>query len=209
MMINIGTLQKLVNFSEEDKALIQLHQKALFLQIDFIDQRFSRWFREETGWPQDGRIAILPGYLESILHGRYGKKFISDQYQQALYWYQNGLDATTSIAAGSYLRMLLHEACFAIEQDKLARAICKVVDLSQAVLSVVNHVASTHQRLQQNTEAEIARINEISRSFADDLPNKMVNAYIEHLNWKLRAYSMALGSKPDTSALQISPDACV
>lgn len=209
-MINIATLQKLVNFSDEDEAVILRHRAALNQQVDELNRRFSRWFVDEAGWPADDLVVVLPGFLESILQGRYEKEFISQQYHQALYWYRHGMDATTSIAASSHLRTLLHEACFGIEQDRLARAICKVVDLSQAVLSVVHHIASTHQRLQHNTEAEISRVEEIAKSFSDDFPNQMVNAYIEHLNWKLRAYSLALGNKLDTHrSLELSTDECV
>jgi len=208
-MVNIGTLQKLVNFNEADAQLIQQHRAALYQQIDDINRRFNRWLLDEAGWHEDGPPPILPTFIESILHGHYGSEFSSQQYQQALYWYRNGFDATTSIAASSQLRSLLHDACMRVEQEKLAMSICKVVDISQAILSVVHHIAGTHQRLRHNVITEKKRILEISKSISDENANHLGHAYIEHLNWKLRAYSLALGHKLDTRDLQLSPDECV
>ena len=208
-MINLGTLQKLVDFTKADEQLIRQHRKELYQQIDDTNQRFSQWFIDEAGWPDDGPPPLLPGFIKSILAGSYEEDFIAQQYQQALYWYRNGLDATTTIAASSKLRIQLHESCLEIEQGTLARAICKIVDITQAILSVVYHIASTHRHLEQSAEAEIIRLQRLASSFSDELPNDLCRAYIEHLNWKLRAYSLALGNKFDIQELQLSPDECV
>lgn len=208
-MIDIAALQKLVSFGDEDKQLILQYRSDLHNHLDTVAKQYHQWFLQKAGWNKKEALPVLPGYLESIVGGDYEEAFISLQYRQALYWYQNELDATTSIAAISKLSSILHDTSTKIEMTNLPQAVCKVVAISQAILSVVHHISSTHKLLHSSASSEISRIHELSRSFSDEVPQELAHAYIEHLNWKLRAYSLALGYKLDTHELQLSPNECV
>ncbi|OOZ41032.1 hypothetical protein BOW53_05800 [Solemya pervernicosa gill symbiont] len=150
---------------------------------------------------------LLPNFIETLLKGYYDDSFVSVLYLQAINWHRSGVDATLSIAASSRLRMLFHNVGNN-QSNALAGVMCKLVDLSQAVFAVVYHIADTLDHLRASADSEITRIRALTDSMSSAQPSPLGQAYIDHLSWKLHAYSLALGEREGVDELPLDSSDC-
>lgn len=199
-----------VGLTAQDDVLIGAHRDALSQAVETQRTTYGEWFTKRMGWDLKRGEPLLPGVLESYTRGEYQDDFCALQYQQALRWYQAGMDAREALAAQSEMRHIL----IAVAQDILndaamARALCRVVDLSQAVQTLVFHVAHTLDRLRRSAELDLARLREPCDELGTPFePAHLVRAYSEHYQWKIKAYGLALGENSQDNVLCLGPSEC-
>jgi len=197
----------MVGFTEGDRALIGEHQEMLQGQIAHLEQRFSLWFADKVAWPEEYGPLLLPQFVATLFDGSYGDDFVAVQYQQAIHWHRHGVEATATIAATSRLRMLLHDVGTP-QSLALAGALCRLVDICQAIFAVVYHISDTLEHLRVSGDSEITRIRALADSLSQAQASHLGQAYVDHLNWKLLAYSLALGDQQGIDELPLSSSAC-
>ncbi|MCP4127627.1 MAG: sensor domain-containing diguanylate cyclase [Gammaproteobacteria bacterium] len=207
-MSHSDKLRSTVGLSSVDSAIIKQHSRELREALKGHQGPFEEWFYRKIEWPQDAPSPLLPGFLESYLQGHYGDQFCATQYEQSIHWCRYGMEAEHALTAQGKLRQLFIEMAQAWEDKPLAGALCRVIDLSQAVHAVAFHVAHTLQRFRATAEHELARIHRSAEELEDIQRSGMVRAYGDHYAWKIHAYSLALGEPLDLGNLQLSPDAC-
>ncbi len=207
-MSHSDKLRSTVGLSSNDSAIIKEHSRELQEALKEYQGSFEEWFYGKIEWPQDAPPPLLPGTFESYLQGHYGDRFCATQYEQSIHWYRYGMEAEHVLTAQGKLRQLFIGLAQAWEEKSLAGALCRVVDLSQAVQAITFHVAHTLQRFRASAEHDLARIRRSADELADIQRSGMVRAYGDHYAWKIRAYSLALGEPLNDGDLPLSPDKC-
>ena len=208
-MQDIDRLRTLVGLSAEDIERITDYRERLSTLLEKQQELYQEWFCEAVDWPMQQPCPFLPGYLESFIGGRYGEAFFSMQYRQAVFWRKRGIQSGTIIASLSKLRDLFFEFGNQMRALLLARSLCRVVDLAQSIQAVVHHLGQLLERHQQTAEQSIARIQQtFQRLPPRDQEGGILNAYVQHLNWKINAYQLALGTPLSDLELPLSPHEC-
>ncbi|MCP3669215.1 MAG: sensor domain-containing diguanylate cyclase [Gammaproteobacteria bacterium] len=207
-MSHSDKLRSIVGLSSIDSAIIKQHSHELREALKEHQDAFEEWFYCKIEWPQDAPSPLLPGILESYLQGRYGDRFCATQYEQGIHWCRYGMEAEHALTAQGKLRQLFIGLAQSWEDKSLAGALCRVIDLSQAVQAIAFHVAHTLQRFRATAEHELARIRRSAKELDNIQRSGMVRAYADHYTWKIRAYSLALGEPMNHGDLPLSPDAC-
>jgi len=207
-MSSIDQLRVLVGLTAQDEQRIARAQAALALETARWVEEYEGWFRTATGWGDRPESPLLAGYLTSFIGGRYGADFFADQYRQGLLWLHHGVNSAHSIAALSRLRQFFVSMSETWQQEDLARSLCRVVDVSQAIHATVTHLSHTLERLHKSAERDIQRIRSGCEALVSRGDKRIIKAYTDHLLWKVRAYSLALGETVAPQDVPLSPQEC-
>lgn len=90
----------------------------------------------------------------------------------------------------------------------LAKALCNSIDIGQSIISDVYHLFQTLVSFRKRSQSEIKRIRRSFHLISSKAPEELVQAYIDHQNWKIRAYACALGEVDDFD-FSYSSDDCL
>ncbi len=208
-MSHAKKLRTTIGLLDSDCRLIKLHQHNLRAPLVQCRVNYYNWFRKHLGWTEKNGDPLLDGVCESYIGGSYDETFCSIQYNQAIHWHKKGMGAGHALAAQSALRHLFIDIAQKQGQKDLVKALCRVIDLTQSVQSMVFHLAHTLDRLRRVAEFDLARIQQpCSTDHGDISPSGLKKAYIDHYQWKLRAYALALGEPLDNEELPMTSDTC-
>lgn len=208
-MQDIDRLRTLVGLTAEDIARISDHREQLSALMEQQRELHQEWFCEAVEWPMQQPDPFLPGYLESFIAARYDEAFYSMQYRQAASWRKRGIQSGIIIASLSKLRDLFFEFGNQMQSLPLARSLCRVVDLAQSIQAMVHHLSQLLERHQQTAEQSIARVRQtFHRLPPRDQEGGILNAYVQHLRWKINAYQLALGTPLSELELPLSHHKC-
>ncbi len=208
-MQDIDRLRTLVGLTAEDITRIADYREELSSRLEKQQQLYEEWFCEAVEWPMQQPCPFLPGYLESFIGARYDEAFYSMQYRQAAFWRKRGIQSGIIIASLSKLRDLFFEIGNQLQALPLARSLCRVVDLAQSIQAMVHHLSQLLERHQQTAEQSITRVRQtFQRLPPRDQEGGILNAYVQHLNWKIKAYQLALGAPLSELELPLSPREC-
>ncbi|MBL3591797.1 MAG: hypothetical protein JMN24_18770, partial [gamma proteobacterium endosymbiont of Lamellibrachia anaximandri] len=151
-MSHAKKLRTTIGLSDSDCRLIKLHQHNLRASLVHCRVNYYNWFRKHLGWTEKNGDPLLDGVCESYIGGSYDETFCSIQYNQAIHWHEKGMGAGHVLAAQSALRHLFIDIAQKLGQTDLAKALCRVIDLTQSVQSMVFHLAHTLDRLRRVAE---------------------------------------------------------
>ncbi|MCW8890740.1 MAG: sensor domain-containing diguanylate cyclase [Sedimenticola sp.] len=206
-MSEIKRLRTLVGLEENDIALIREYQDVISIELANRIKDYEAWFHQSADWPQESS-PFIDDYLPSFYSADYSDHFFSVQYQQASHWRKRALDSGTAIASLTQLRDIFINIGGDLMDHQLSRSLCRVVDLAQSIQAVVHHLDHVLVRHQQSSEQEIKRASRMFNQLSPADQDGILNAYIEHYRWKLKAYRLALGDTPDEIALPLSKHEC-
>ncbi len=206
-MEHIDRITRMVGLSAEDRRLIRAHHQPLADALAEHRGPLEDWMRETGLWPF-GESPFIEGCLASLIAGEYGESFSTVQYHQALFWRRHDLRNSHALTVLSRLRQLFVEHAERWEALALGRALCRVIDSAQAVHAVVHHLGYQMERLEDEANTDIRRMQQGCGVLLSQSQQSAAQAYIDHQEWKIAAYSLALGREelPDNYAR--SPRAC-
>ncbi|MEJ1296232.1 MAG: sensor domain-containing diguanylate cyclase [Candidatus Sedimenticola sp. (ex Thyasira tokunagai)] len=207
-MTNIEHLREMVGLTLRDEEIISKQRDPLLSSLKQWAPEFSEWLCSYTDWPADGPDPLLDGYFESFASAAYNESFHSTQYLQSVHWLLHGVQPSQIMAALSNIRQFFVDQAQSRQQMDLARSLCRVVDISQSIQAMVAHLDHQLERLRQSAEQDIRRINHNCTGVipADDT---LLQSYIAHFQWKVRAYSLALGETADENDVMVNHHQCV
>ncbi|RMD69559.1 MAG: sensor domain-containing diguanylate cyclase [Gammaproteobacteria bacterium] len=206
-MSEIARLRRLVDLREEDESAIRRHRLQLGEVIGAWKPEYEAWFRRTTAWPE-AASPFIPEYLETLVGGDYRDVFYAVQYRQATYWCKRHVDIAYLVANSAKLRAFFSQVGERWQAPALIHALCKVVDLSHAIHAMVYHLAYTLTSLRQTVAREIFRLRSMCGVVEGEEHRGPLGAYVEHLQWKIRAYALALEEMDPDDILPLSPRDC-
>jgi diguanylate cyclase (GGDEF)-like protein len=206
-MTKLERLQFLVGLKQSDYDLISEYRETLEIELERRSQAYNHWFCEATGWSEE-HPPFQSDYLESFIDGEYGEDFFAIQYQQASEWRRHDIEASLAAASLTQLRDIFISIGESLLDHKLARSLCRVLDLAQSIQAMVHHLGHVLERHQRVAEHAIARAERTYQRLSVEDQDGILNAYIEHYRWKLRAYRLALGEEPREIQLPLSHHDC-
>jgi len=204
---HLDELRQLVGLDSSDELAIARESVRLRLALEQAGGAFESWLRKASQSAENTQL-LLPDFLSGFASGRVDHHFYHEQYRQAVYWVKIGLDAGLAAAALSRLRALFVRTAAAWSAMRTAEALCRLVDLTCAIHTVVfqlGHVLAQLERLAAN---DIARVRNNCKVLLDPDGDRLLNAYVQHLEWKIRAYRLALDDAGEMHALPLSPWEC-
>jgi len=206
-MDEVSKLRRLVGITAADEALIANQRQQLTEQAPGLERELEAWL--QTGEDRAARQArIHQGFVASFFSGEYQHAFYATQYRQAVSWRRQGLALGLTLALLSKLRTRFVELGTQTHSADLAQALCRTVDLAQAIQSVVHHLDHTLEDLQTKSQRELRRVEHSCEHLLQHDGEGLVHAYVEHFRWKLRAYRLALGEPASEDPLPLSTDEC-
>lgn len=206
-MSEIARLRTLVGLKQKDINLIIEYKDVIKIEIKSHVTDYENWFHAYAKWPADIN-PFVTDYLSSFYSANYSDHFFAVQYQQASHWRKQQLDSGTAIASLTQLRDIFISIGGELMDHQLSRSLCRVVDLAQSIQAVVHHLDHLLIRHQQSSEQEIKRASRMFNQLSPADQDGILNAYIEHYRWKLKAYRLALGDTPEQIALPLSEHEC-
>jgi len=207
-LIAIEQLRELVDLSKEDEALIAEYRQPMQLALQDWAETLVQWLHAKTGAVTSPEALLLADYLESFLRAPYDRRFVSIQYHQSLHWLHLGIDLSHVLGALSQIRQFFIQQSQNCGQMDLAHALCRVIDLSQAIHAGVTHLQQTLEKLRQSAEHEIKHVVRNCNVVLFSDQDTMAQAYVAHYRWKLHAYSLALDYPLEEYEAPIDPHEC-
>lgn len=186
---------------------IQLNREFLSNHQDVFLTRFHDWYKNAMVNEVPSSLAVNETVYSLLISAEFDKVFKTGFYQQAIVWQNNGLSISCVTMLFSEFRLLLVQAAEEINDFSLASALSQKVDLA---LNIALDVYSLHQalnNLKTQSQEKVARIRHTFRLISDEMPEELIQAYVDHQNWKLRAYRCALG-EIDSGNFPFSTDEC-
>lgn len=203
-MITLDTLREAVGVSALDQSLIRYFQPALLNEEPAFEEELYRWSSHHLKISEG---LLLPHFYLSFIQGRGYESFYAVQYQQGLAWRNLGISETQTLLILSQIRHWFIAFCDARTEPKLAQSLCRIMDLSQAVIASVFTLAREMQQKKRRAAEELKRLQRSFDLVGAALPRTLIDAYTSHQNWKITAYALALGEQQDND-LELSPQKC-
>lgn len=195
MQQKMATLKNILGILPEDESEIVQNQPFLQQQRRTFYQKMQQWIaRHRLVEPDDGRRLFLDGFFDSLIAGVYDETFYTRLYHQTLHWYHLGLTESDVLLLLSQVRQQLVRHGEPLQNDRLAHALCLVVDLSMNLVIGVYQLSREMQGIRQKSEDEFNRINQAFSLLAASLPRDLIQAYTNYQQWKFIAISLALGN---------------
>ena len=192
-MINIATMHETLGFSLHECMEVQEHR-------DYLQEQKTYFFTELAPWLKKYEFAVLDidllftgDFYEVLTSGEFSERFFITNYHQAIQWHRLILSQSDVMLLLSQCRQLFIHISEQRNNTTLARALCHAIDLAQSIVSSVYQMHLSMQHMKRKSTDEVARMRRSFQVIAMPAPEVLIQAYIDHQNWKVRAYSFALG----------------
>ncbi|MBN2866122.1 MAG: sensor domain-containing diguanylate cyclase [Thiotrichales bacterium] len=192
-MINIATMHEMLGLSFRECIEIQDHVDYLGEQkADFLAD-LSAWL-EKFDFPENDLNALLvDDFYDVLVSGEFSELFYVTNYHQAIIWHKLGLSQSQVMLLLSQCRQLFINISEKRNNTSLARALCHAIDLGQSIVSSVYFMHEAMQHMKRKSSDEVGRMRRSFQVISAAAPEDLIQAYIDHQDWKVRAYSLALG----------------
>ena len=192
-MIHIGQLKEMVGITSLDKLEIERFQDHLLGKENQFNETLESWaLSYDLHCGKDDSL-LLPNYYKSLIAGAYQDDFYVIQYHQALHWLNCGLTQNRIMLILSQMRKNFILYSEEVNSNTLAKGLCHVLDVGQSIVSSVFMVSESIERMKNRSDNEIRRLKNSYRLIAVDVPEDILQAYIDHQQWKMLAFELSLG----------------
>ncbi len=206
-MTHLDELLRLVGYDAGDERAIAHEHARLQVALEHAEGELEGWLREASRSPPDTPL-LLPGFLSGFVTGEADQGFYREQYRQAVHWLKNGLDPGLVAGALSRLRAMFVRTTATWSAGRTAEALCRRVDLAFGIHAVVFQLGSVLDQLERRAAYDIARVRQNCKTLLEVDSDRLLNAYVQHLEWKILAYRLALDNVAEIDRLPLSPREC-
>lgn len=192
-----------MNYSIARQSLLGIGIKESFeiqKQADYLLSKENQFFEEFFRWYESLNLIILDkdkilnkNLFRAFIAGHYDEQFYIDLYHQALAWHSHGFNLSRAMLLLSNFRQQFVLIAEQQNNHVLAKDLCNSIDIGQAVVSDVYHLHQTLVSFRKRSQTEIKRIRRSFHLISSRAPEELVQAFIDHQNWKITAYACALG----------------
>lgn len=150
---------------------------------------------------------FVDGYYDYLVSGHYTNEFYLKQYSQSTHWYQQGLTSVRATLLINQCRQLFFKHTQAAGKFELGYLISQALDIAQAVTANIFTIGSMMEKMHQKFRADITGIERATQFGSIKISQDLTQAYLDHVNWKMKLFSMALGDLKDKT-FPYSSDEC-
>lgn len=208
-MLNFQLIQEMIDFSCIEVNEIHSHHEALNQNAQKFQKMIESWLTKfDIECEQEKLNVMLPEYFKTIISGDYGHDFYVIQYRQAMHWRLCGLTQSKSLILMSHIRKLFIQFAEQAQSHNLAKGLCHVMDMSQTIVSTVYQISEEVQTMRNHVKHELNRLDRSFSLISMDVPDALIQPYLDHQEWKFTAFSAALGEEIHAENLQLSHHKC-
>lgn len=188
----------------DDQHLLESN-RAFFvgLKSEFMDD-LDAWL---VRYGYNVERVFIDGYYDFLVSGNYGQEFYLKQYAQSTHWYQLGISSVRATLILNHCRQTFFKHTQKAGMDKLGYFVSQALDIAQAMTANIYSIASMMERMEQKFRADITGIERAVQFGSVKISEDLLQAYLDHVNWKVKLFSLALGSLEDEN-FPYSPDEC-
>jgi len=192
-MINLSMVNEMVAMTLREKLEIEQFGDYLEGSRDYFFDELNEWLVNFNFEETDSKRLFEDSLYSVLISGQHEESFFIAHYHHALSWHRQGLKQSKVMLLLSQCRQLFVYLSEQKDNSTLARALCHSIDLGQAIVSAVYQMHETMEHMKQKSTAEVARMRRSFQLIAASAPDDLIQAFIDHQDWKIRAYSLALG----------------
>ncbi|BCN94002.1 hypothetical protein THMIRHAM_17870 [Thiomicrorhabdus immobilis] len=189
----MNSIKDMLGLSIIENLEIQSNREYLIAQKPFFDSEFNSWLLKYGFEQATVEQVFRDDFYALFVQAELDENFYSSMYHQALDWYHAGLTHNRSMLILSYCRQVFILLAEKKDNPVLAKGLCHTVDLVQSVVNSVFQLHETLDNMKKKSELEVVRMKRSFQLIAAELPKELVQAFIDHQNWKIRTFSAALG----------------
>ncbi|WP_051145153.1 sensor domain-containing diguanylate cyclase [Thiomicrorhabdus sp. Kp2] len=202
-------IKEMIGISVIEGLEIQSNNEYLMLQKPFFESEFNDWLQRFNFEQSNSKQLFREDFYTLFVAAELNEDFYSAMYNQTLDWYRAGLSHNRVMLILSNCRQVFILLAERKDNPLLAKGLCHIVDLVQSVVNSVFQLRETLNNMKKRSELEVDRMRRSFQLIAAEAPKELLQAFIDHQNWKISAYSAALGDIPQgnfpfsTSACQL------
>ena len=192
-MLTIATINDMLGLRVGDQ--LEINENLEYLQANkaFFFEEFNLWQQHYELSKNSDECLLTEDFFDALIGGYDKEDFYITHYHQAIHWQRCNISQSRVMLILSQCRQLFILLSEKIDNAALAKALCHAVDLGQSIAASVYQIHHVMQNMQQKTEADISRMRRSFTLIAAAVPEDLIQAYIDHQQWKIRTYSAALG----------------
>lgn len=143
---------------------------------------------------------ITEDFHEALVSGEYDERFHTTLYRQILHWHRLRLneDQLLILISRIWQELLSHSA--PLGNPRLQRSLCLVVEITRILAAKIYHFNRKLQSIKKKSEYETARIHQAFSLLAANLPDDLIQAYVDHQEWLHSSISLILGHEDKQQA---------
>lgn len=165
--------------------------KLLAFKATFVSN-FAVWYEGLNPNDSHNAEALADDFFVCIVSGEYDQKFYSSIYKQALTWASDNHDINNALIMLSHFRNQFIDLIIELKCRFLAKSLCNVFDLAESIIEDVISLYDIRANLVSTMQDEKDRLCRSFHLIGAQTPEALLDAYFDHLNWKVLAYSCAL-----------------
>ncbi|MDA3808501.1 MAG: sensor domain-containing diguanylate cyclase [Thiomicrorhabdus sp.] len=192
-MLTMATINKMAGLSVSEQLEIRAHSDYLQGCEAFFFKELNAWLIKHSLQTDVEKCLLSDECYDTLISGEYSEHFYKTLYHQTLALQRKGLSQSQVMLMLSHCRKLFVLLPKKDDDTTLCRALCRAVDLGQSIVSGVYLLQELMLQMKQKSEVEVARMRRSFGLMALELPEELIQAYIDHQEWKVRVYSLALG----------------
>ena len=162
-------------------------------QKPFFEAQFNSWLERFEFKQLSAESLFRDDFYALFVRAELSEHFYNAMYQQTLDWYHAGLSHNRAMLILSHCRQVFILLAEKKDNPVLAKGLCHAVDLVQSVVNSVFQLRETLNNMKKKSELEVDRMKRSFQLISAEAPKELLQAFIDHQNWKIRAYSAALG----------------
>lgn len=189
----MNNVKDMIGLSIIENLEIQSNSEYLMTQKPFFDSEFNSWLLKFEFEKSTAEQLFRDDFYALFVRAQLDECFYNAMYHQTLDWYHAGLTHNRTMLILSHCRQIFILLAEKKDNPVLAKGLCHTVDLVQAVVNSVFQMHETLNNMKKKSELEVVRMKRSFQLIAAELPKELVQAFIDHQNWKIRAFSAALG----------------
>lgn len=207
-MLHVNRLKDVLGITAMDRLEIERHQTYLREQQTRFDESIEVWSRAYQLSSDEDSPFLRPDFYISLITSDYQDSFYVTQYYQAIQWLNAGLTQSKVLLIFSQIRKILSAFADQIGSHNLSIGLNHVVDVAQAVTFTVFSVSEAVGRMKVRSDNEVRRLKNSYRLIAVDVPNDILQAYIDHHEWKILVFELSLGHHSEFEGFARSHEHC-
>jgi len=190
-------IKEIIGVSVIESLEIQSNNEYLLARKPFFDSEFECWL-ERFGFEQDtSKSFFRDDFYTHFIGGNLDESFYSVMFNQTLDWYRAGLSQNRVMLILSHCRQIFILIAEKKDNSLLAKGLCHIVDLVQSIVNSVFQLRDAFSNMKKRSRLEEERMRRSFQLISAEEPKELIQAFIDHQNWKIRAYSVALGNIPE------------
>lgn len=206
-MLSITMINEMMGVGSEGKRQAEMHRDYLIEHKTKFMEHLQIWLHNYGYSELHDKAIFLEGYYDCLVSGNYEEEYYRQQYRQIIHWYRAGLNQVRVTLLLNKCRNLFFNCDVVAKTPSLGIYLSHALDIGQIISANIYGIAALMDRMQQKFHSDVSRLGRSYGLVEAQASPDLMQAYQDHVNWKLRAFSLALGEKIEKK-LPLATDEC-